>query len=312
MKSTILFLVFSSIFTLNAQTTYVPDNNFEQALIDLGYDDVFDDYVLTSNISGLASLSIQNLSISDLTGLQDFASLTRFYVDGNNISSMPFHFNVNLITLFCQNNNLTELDLSAHTNLGSLYCSDNNISTLDLSNNLALEDLYVSRNNLISLDISHLEMLMFFGSLNPLMQTIDVRNGNNTNISQFSTSLSPNLAFIYVDDCNYSTTNWTDIDPSTIFVEMEGQTECERLDVGDFTAELELSFFPNPVKDVLNLQIGRTIEIDKIDLLGILGEKIKSYPTNMDALDFSEIPSGVYFLRIKTNFGVLNKKVLKE
>jgi len=36
-----------------SQTTYVPDDNFEQALIDLGYDDVLDDYVLTANISGV-------------------------------------------------------------------------------------------------------------------------------------------------------------------------------------------------------------------------------------------------------------------
>jgi hypothetical protein len=35
-----------------AQNTYVPDNNFDQALIDLGYDDVLDDSVLTANISG--------------------------------------------------------------------------------------------------------------------------------------------------------------------------------------------------------------------------------------------------------------------
>ena len=34
-----------------AQNTYVPDNNFEQALIDLGYDDALDDSVLTANIS---------------------------------------------------------------------------------------------------------------------------------------------------------------------------------------------------------------------------------------------------------------------
>ena len=39
-----------------AQNTYVPDNNFEQALIDLGYDDVLDDSVLTANISGSRSL----------------------------------------------------------------------------------------------------------------------------------------------------------------------------------------------------------------------------------------------------------------
>ena len=34
-----------------AQNTYVPDNNFEQALIDLVYDDVLDDSVPTANIS---------------------------------------------------------------------------------------------------------------------------------------------------------------------------------------------------------------------------------------------------------------------
>ena len=34
-----------------AQKTYVPDNNFEQALIDLNYDDTLDDSVLTANIS---------------------------------------------------------------------------------------------------------------------------------------------------------------------------------------------------------------------------------------------------------------------
>jgi len=34
-----------------ARNTYVPDNNFEQDLIDLGYDDVLDDSVPTANIS---------------------------------------------------------------------------------------------------------------------------------------------------------------------------------------------------------------------------------------------------------------------
>ena len=37
--------------------TNIPDDNFEQALIDLGYDDVLDDYVYTENISGLENLN---------------------------------------------------------------------------------------------------------------------------------------------------------------------------------------------------------------------------------------------------------------
>ena len=37
----------SSVFQ---DRTYIPDDNFEQAIIDLGFDDILDDYVLTSNI----------------------------------------------------------------------------------------------------------------------------------------------------------------------------------------------------------------------------------------------------------------------
>ena len=45
--------------------TNIPDDNFEQALIDLGIDDVLDDKVLTSNINTLGSLDISGKSISD-------------------------------------------------------------------------------------------------------------------------------------------------------------------------------------------------------------------------------------------------------
>ena len=59
-----------------AQKTYVPDNNFEQALIDLGYDDAIDDYVNTENISDVTTLYVDSLSISDLTGIEGFTALT--------------------------------------------------------------------------------------------------------------------------------------------------------------------------------------------------------------------------------------------
>jgi len=49
---TILALCLLVVSSANAQTTIVPDANFEQALIDLGYDDIIDGGVLTSNING--------------------------------------------------------------------------------------------------------------------------------------------------------------------------------------------------------------------------------------------------------------------
>ena len=47
------------------EKTYVPDDNFEAALISYGYDDVLDDYVITSNISSLKSLKLNDRQILD-------------------------------------------------------------------------------------------------------------------------------------------------------------------------------------------------------------------------------------------------------
>ena len=61
---------------LGQQMTYVPDDNFEQALINLGFDNVLDDFVQTSSIDTVKGL--QNLggwNISDLTGIEDFSLL---------------------------------------------------------------------------------------------------------------------------------------------------------------------------------------------------------------------------------------------
>ena len=54
----------SSVFQ---DRTYIPDDNFEQAIIDLGFDDVLDDYVLTSNINEVGGLGLISKNISDLT-----------------------------------------------------------------------------------------------------------------------------------------------------------------------------------------------------------------------------------------------------
>jgi len=48
------------------QLTYVPDDNFEQKLINLGYDNVLDDYVLTASINTVTNLNVNSQNISDL------------------------------------------------------------------------------------------------------------------------------------------------------------------------------------------------------------------------------------------------------
>ncbi|WP_299273720.1 choice-of-anchor D domain-containing protein [uncultured Psychroserpens sp.] len=115
--------------------TYVPDDNFEQALIDLGYDTgALDDYVLTSDIEPILSLNIENESIIDLTGIQDFRDLEE---------------------LRCRNNQIVDLDLSYNTNLTFLRLEDNLLETLNLKNgnNTILTTMRAQDNNLLCVEV---------------------------------------------------------------------------------------------------------------------------------------------------------------
>ena len=59
MKKLLLILLCLPLLTL-AQQTYVPDDNFEIALINLGYDTNLDDYVPTANIDTITSLDLSS------------------------------------------------------------------------------------------------------------------------------------------------------------------------------------------------------------------------------------------------------------
>ena len=74
MKKLLLLLLCVPLLTL-AQQTYVPDDNFEQELINLGYDNVLDDYVQTSNIVTVTSLDVHSSNIADLTGIEEFTAI---------------------------------------------------------------------------------------------------------------------------------------------------------------------------------------------------------------------------------------------
>ena len=124
-----------------AQSTYVPDDNFEQALINLGYDNILDDYVTTANINTITSLSLCSLNIISLTGIEDFTALNWLDCSTNQITSLDISNNVALEYLKCVSNQLTSLDLTNNIALLHLQAGYNSIPLLDLSQNILLEVL---------------------------------------------------------------------------------------------------------------------------------------------------------------------------
>ena len=132
--------------------TYVPDDSFEQSIIDAGFDNKLDDYVLTQNISEIVRLGTSeseiklfNKGIQNLIGLDGFISLKEFSADLNLIDSVDFSKNLNLETISIYYNNIKNIDISKNENLKSLNILGNPIQTgtIDISKNINLEVLSI-------------------------------------------------------------------------------------------------------------------------------------------------------------------------
>ncbi|RPG55426.1 MAG: leucine-rich repeat domain-containing protein [Flavobacteriales bacterium TMED96] len=132
--------------------TYIPDDNFEQSIIDAGFDEELDNYVLTRNISGIirlgtseSEIKLFNKGIKNLIGLDEFRSLKEFSADLNLIDSVDFSKNLNLETISIYYNNIKSIDISKNENLKSLNILGNPIQTrtIDISKNLNLEVLSI-------------------------------------------------------------------------------------------------------------------------------------------------------------------------
>lgn len=119
------------------ETIYLPDDNFENYLIQNGYDDILDDYVVKANVVNIESLNLTSQNIQSAVGIEHFESLKELNLSRNKLSS---------------------IDLGNNTNLKYIHLGDNQISSLDLSNNVLLEELYINYNDDSSQYINKLDL----------------------------------------------------------------------------------------------------------------------------------------------------------
>ena len=120
-KQLSILLLCLPIIGFGQQMTYVPDDNFEQELMNLGVDWVFDDYVETAGIDTITYLNITSSSISDLTGIEDFSALRELFCHSNQITFLDLSNNTQLFEVSCANNQLISLDLRNGNNQGLWY-----------------------------------------------------------------------------------------------------------------------------------------------------------------------------------------------
>ncbi|MEP3837437.1 MAG: T9SS type A sorting domain-containing protein [Algibacter sp.] len=266
--------------TLSAQRTYVPDDNFELALIDLGLDDALDNYVLTSNISGETSLNINNKNILDLTGIEGFTALKTFYCQDNNITRLDVSSNTALEYLNCALNDLSTLDVSSNTALIELHCFNNELSALNLNSNTALEILGCSFNELTSLNLSSNVVLKMLSCGNNELTSLDL--GSNTALESLDCrsnelivlDLSSNIAL----ESLHSSVN------NLIALNVNSNTSLKTL-VCDDNELTSLNLFSNPQLEYLDCNSN---ELSTLNLSSNLAlRELFCYKNHLRSLDLS-------------------------
>ena len=201
--------------------TYVPDDTFQQYIVDEGWDSgIVEDWVLTAGISGQTIVNVLNKGIADLTGIEAFVSLTNLNCGNNNLTTLDISNNTNLTSLHCYQNQITSLDVSQNTALTYLYCGNNSLfnSNLDISSLTALETLWCLNMNLTDLTITGNTALTFLNCSNNDLTCLNLKNGNNTSMTLDATTNL--LSCITVDDPVWATANWTapgEIDTGVVF-----------------------------------------------------------------------------------------------
>jgi Leucine-rich repeat (LRR) protein len=307
---------------------HIPDANFKAALL---YEHTIDtngdgEIQVSEAESYTGGLYVSNKGIYDLSGIEAFISLISLDCSVNKLSSLDVSQNINLGSLNCGGNKFSSLDMRNNTALVYLSCGSGNLSSLDVSNNTALEILNCSLNNLSSLDVSNNTALTYLDCKNNNLSSLDVsknaaltalvcqnnnllslniQNGNNNNWFFFSSINNPNLTCIQVDDAAYANANFTNKDAWA-----EYGTNCAITTSTKNALARITNIYPNPASSVLTIET--TEEILSKEVIGLDGLLKLADNNNTNTLDISTIPSGVYFISIKTQGGVYQDKFVKK
>ena len=187
--------------------TNFPDANFRTVV--KKFDTNQDGSLSDTEIAAVKKINCSNKGITNLKGIEYFASLnilwctdnqltaldvsentalTKLNCCFNKLTSLDVSKNTALIILECNANRLTSLDVSKNTALTELNCSVNKLTALDVSKNTALTELYCNDNQLTSLDVSKNTALISLSCVCNQLTSLDV--SKNTALTKLNCSIN--------------------------------------------------------------------------------------------------------------------------
>ena len=262
-----------------------------------GFLGIYENASLTS-FSGLNSLATvgdyfyvqknSNAALTDFTGFNGLTSVgTSFTIESNNnITSLNGFDLLNSIgTTF---NITTNAELTSLNGIESLthISTNGGTSGFQINANPKLTDI----SGMINVDHTDIS-------------TLTIRN--NTLLS--TCAISNVCAYMDAGGSRVISGNATGCANAT-----EIQAACTLLSVSDYLLKEAISIYPNPVLDQLNISVKTEINIERLELYSIDGRLIKSQQYELQSMDLSNVSTGIYFLKISSDKGQINARIVKQ
>jgi pectate lyase len=73
-----------------------------------------------------------------------------------------------------------------------------------------------------------------------------------------------------------------------------------------------LTLYPNPVTNVLNLSVTNSLSVEKVGIYNLIGQLVKSVNGDQKAIDVSDLNSGSYLVKVHTSQGIIDRKIIKK
>ena len=89
-------------------------------------------------------------------------------------------------------------------------------------------------------------------------------------------------------------------------------TTVAALSTQDYDFGNYFTLYPNPAKNVLNIQAKQGLTINSIEIYNQLGQIVIATTNALNTIDVSNLASGTYFVKINTEKGSANAKFVKE
>lgn len=190
-----LFLLSLVLFPLSsiAQIVNIPDINFKFSLLanPLINTNSDNEIQVSEALSFTGEIDCSMNSITDLTGIEAFTSLTKLKCGLNpQLATLDISQNTALISLTCQNTILSTLDVTQNINLKRLSFPGNpGINSIDLTQNSALTSLMFAQTSISSIDLSQNLLLDTLNLYWNGITTLDLTQ--NTQLTYLNSSYNP-------------------------------------------------------------------------------------------------------------------------